>query len=257
MKRVPDRQPHHHAAPSGFTLIEVLVVIVILGILAALVVPRVLERPDEARVIAARSDIAAILAALKLYRLDNQRYPTAEQGLAALTSRPTHASAAAQLEAQRLSRSAAQGSVGPALSVPQSRPARRNRRLQLRRRRPARRHGHRRRRRLVGALMARRGTRGFTLVEVLVVVVVIAIASGVVIANLDGDDRGRTEREAKRLAGALEHAAVARAMERRNAGRLRGRRRLPLLAPPRRRPLDRRSTTTPCSRRARCRRISR
>jgi general secretion pathway protein G len=73
----------------GFTLIEVLVVIVILGILAALVVPRVLERPDEARAVAAKSDIAAILSALKLYRLDNQRYPTGEQGLAALTARPT------------------------------------------------------------------------------------------------------------------------------------------------------------------------
>jgi len=77
------------SAAGGFTLIEVLVVIVILGILAALVVPRVLERPDEARAVAAKSDIAAILAGLKLYRLDNQRYPTAEQGLAALIARPT------------------------------------------------------------------------------------------------------------------------------------------------------------------------
>ena len=60
---------------GGFTLIEIMVVIVILGVLAALVVPRVLERPDEARAIAARSDIATIMQALKLYRLDNQRYP--------------------------------------------------------------------------------------------------------------------------------------------------------------------------------------
>jgi general secretion pathway protein G len=73
---------------AGFTLIEILVVIVILGILAALVVPRVLERPDEARVVAAKADIASILQALKLYRLDNQRYPTADQGLAALVARP-------------------------------------------------------------------------------------------------------------------------------------------------------------------------
>jgi general secretion pathway protein G len=73
----------------GFTLVEVLVVIVILGILAALVVPRVLERPDEARVIAAKNDIAAIMQALKLYRLDNGRYPTTDQGIAALAVRPT------------------------------------------------------------------------------------------------------------------------------------------------------------------------
>ena len=75
----------------GFTLIEILVVIVILGILAALVVPKVLERPDEARVVAAKSDIATIMQALKLYRLDNQRYPTTEQGLTALVTRPTEA----------------------------------------------------------------------------------------------------------------------------------------------------------------------
>src|SRR5689334_2954696 len=76
---------------TGFTLIEILVVIVILGILAALIVPRVLERPDEARVVAAKSDISTIMQALKLYRLDNQRYPTTEQGLAALVARPTDA----------------------------------------------------------------------------------------------------------------------------------------------------------------------
>ena len=74
---------------TGFTLIEIMVVIVILGILAALVVPRFIERPDEARVIAAKTDIAAIMAALKLYRLDNQRYPTGEQGLSALVTKPT------------------------------------------------------------------------------------------------------------------------------------------------------------------------
>jgi len=73
---------------DGFTLIEIMVVIVILGVLAALVVPRVLERPEEARVIAAKSDIATIMQALKLYRLDNQRYPTAEQGLQALVGKP-------------------------------------------------------------------------------------------------------------------------------------------------------------------------
>ena len=76
---------------AGFTLIEIMVVIVILGILAALVVPRVLERPDEARTIAAKSDIAAVMQALKLYRLDNQRYPTTEQGLNALVAKPTQA----------------------------------------------------------------------------------------------------------------------------------------------------------------------
>jgi general secretion pathway protein G len=72
----------------GFTLIEVMVVIVILGILAALVVPRVLSRPDEARAVAAKQDLAVISQALRLYRLDNLRYPSAEQGLSALIVKP-------------------------------------------------------------------------------------------------------------------------------------------------------------------------
>jgi general secretion pathway protein G len=73
----------------AFTLIEVMVVVAILAVLAALIVPKVMSRPDEARVVAARQDIASLLQALKLYRLDNLRYPTTEQGLAALVNRPT------------------------------------------------------------------------------------------------------------------------------------------------------------------------
>jgi general secretion pathway protein G len=75
----------------GFTLIEVMIVIVILGILAALVVPKVMGRPDEARVVAAKQDIATIMQALKLYKLDNRRYPSADQGLDALVKKPTAA----------------------------------------------------------------------------------------------------------------------------------------------------------------------
>lgn len=73
----------------GFTLIEIMVVVVILGILAALIVPKIMSRPDEARIVAARQDIGALAQALKLYRLDNKRYPTTEQGLQALVSKPT------------------------------------------------------------------------------------------------------------------------------------------------------------------------
>lgn len=73
---------------DGFTLIEVMVVVVILAILAALIVPKIMGRPDEARAVAAKQDIATIVQALRLYRLDNTRYPTSEQGLAALVSRP-------------------------------------------------------------------------------------------------------------------------------------------------------------------------
>ena len=73
----------------GFTLIELMVVVVIIGVLAALIVPNVLDRADDARATAAKTDITNIMQALKLYRLDNQRYPTPEQGLQALVAKPT------------------------------------------------------------------------------------------------------------------------------------------------------------------------
>lgn len=72
----------------GFTLIEVMVVIAIIGILAALIVPKIMSRPDQARRVAATQDIATMMQALKLYRLDNGRYPSTEQGLGALVEKP-------------------------------------------------------------------------------------------------------------------------------------------------------------------------
>jgi general secretion pathway protein G len=86
----PDaRAPVNSTSSRGFTLIEVLVVVAILGILAAIVVPRLMDRPDEARRVAAKADIASIVQALKLYRLDNGFYPSTDQGLGALVQRPT------------------------------------------------------------------------------------------------------------------------------------------------------------------------
>lgn len=77
------------AAQAGFTLIEMMVVVVIIGVLAALIVPNVLGKLDEAKVTAARTDISTITQALKFYKLDNQRYPTQDQGLQALVAKPT------------------------------------------------------------------------------------------------------------------------------------------------------------------------
>ena len=78
-----------HTLRRGFTLIELMVVLVIIGVLAALIVPNVLERADDARAMAAKTDVNNLMQALKLYKLDNQRYPGVEQGLAALVAKPT------------------------------------------------------------------------------------------------------------------------------------------------------------------------
>lgn len=78
---------------AGFTLIELMVVLVIIGVLAALIVPNVLDRAEDARATAAKTDVNNLMQALKLYKLDNQRFPTAEQGLAALLVKPTTAPA--------------------------------------------------------------------------------------------------------------------------------------------------------------------
>jgi len=77
------------AALAGFTLIEMMVVVVIIGVLAALIVPNVLEKLDDAKVTAARTDISTISQALKFYKIDNQRYPSQQQGLQALVAKPS------------------------------------------------------------------------------------------------------------------------------------------------------------------------
>ena len=85
----PKSQFPNPARQSGFTLIEILVVVVILGILAAIVVPRVMERPAEARITRVKQDVQGVMTALNLYKLDNFRYPSSEQGMPALVSKPS------------------------------------------------------------------------------------------------------------------------------------------------------------------------
>lgn len=83
------KRNHGFKHKTGFTLIEIMIVVVILGILAAVVIPKIIDRPDQARVTAAKADIAIIMQQLKVYRLDNASYPTTDQGLQALVIKPT------------------------------------------------------------------------------------------------------------------------------------------------------------------------
>lgn len=86
-ERAASRRNFHRNA--GFTLIEIMVVVVILGILAAVVVPRIMDRPDDARIARAKQDVRALESALNLYKLDNFNYPSTQQGIEALVSQPS------------------------------------------------------------------------------------------------------------------------------------------------------------------------
>jgi len=94
MKKLTLRRRAAQRLQRGFTLIEIMVVVVIMGVLAAMVVPKLLNRAGDSKVSAAKVDIATLMQALKLYKLDNQRYPTTEQGLQALIEKPTGGPAA-------------------------------------------------------------------------------------------------------------------------------------------------------------------
>lgn len=103
----------------GFTLIEIMVVVVIIGVLGAIVVPQFMSRPDQAKVTAARTDLQAIATALEMYRLDNLQYPSTQQGLEAFEQTPVRHARSQELEPPGISEKPADRPLGHALPVPQ------------------------------------------------------------------------------------------------------------------------------------------
>ncbi len=89
MNQAPIARRSARRLERGFTLLELMVVIVIIGVLAALIAPQVLSKVGQAKITAAQSDISTLMNALKIYKLDNGRYPSADQGLQALVTKPT------------------------------------------------------------------------------------------------------------------------------------------------------------------------
>jgi general secretion pathway protein G len=89
LREVSRQRSSRYARTRGFTLIEIMVVVVIIGLLAAVIVPAVMKRIDDARVAKAKEDIQSLETALTMYYMDNSKYPTNDQGLGALTTQPT------------------------------------------------------------------------------------------------------------------------------------------------------------------------
>ena len=197
---------------QGFTLIEVMVVVVILGILAAVVVPRIMDRPDEARIVKAKNDIRVLQTQLALYRMDNFNYPTTDQGLEALVVKTRVAAGTAKMESRWLSGAVAGRPLGTPLSISQPRREIRDRFIFAGGRRSARRRRSGCTASAAGTSTAdpavggrRRPTTGFTLLEVLLVLALIGIISSFAWLNIDSSPAvERLAAEAERLAALVE-----------------------------------------------------